>query len=348
MPSFHPVVAVPARNEEERLPQLIGALARQTWLAGGHRLPVVIVCNNCTDASAAVARAAAVSAPHIALRLIEVTLTGSDNHVGIARRMAMEEAAASGATVILTTDADARPAPDWVLANLIALRKGADIVAGHLVGDEEEERRLGPGFMRRARLVARYQELLDRLAALIDPLPYDPWPRHSDHTGASLALRTELYCALGGLPPLPHREDLALVSRARAQGARLRHAPDVEVIVSARLEGRAKGGMADCIATWLEEEEAHRPLLVEAPERAEARFRLRRRLRDLAAADGTWRNASTEQTLSNLPVSAAEPPLALIERLAGDEPDAPRTMPVEEALSYLEERLNHAANSFAA
>ena len=120
----------------------------------------------------------------------------------------MELAAeAAPAGVILTTDADASPADSWVEANLRALAVGVDIVGGYIVGDPDEEARLGPGFLHRARLHARYGELRDELAALIDPLDHDPWPRHHDHTGGSLAVRSSVYRAVGGMDAVPFRED---------------------------------------------------------------------------------------------------------------------------------------------
>jgi hypothetical protein len=83
-----------------------------------------------------------------------------------------------------------------------------------------------------------------RLEDILDPPPHDPAPRHGDHTGASLALPVALYRAVGGLPPLPCGEDNALVGALRAHGARLRHCPDVHVMVSGRHLGRVTGGMA--------------------------------------------------------------------------------------------------------
>ena len=115
------------------------------------------------------------------------------------------------------------PADSWVEANLKAIAAGADIVGGCIVGDPDEEARLGPGFLHRARLHARYGELRDELAALIDPLDHDPWPRHHDHTGGSLAVRSSVYRAVGGMDAVPFREDLGL--RVQGQGCGLSAEP---------------------------------------------------------------------------------------------------------------------------
>ena len=94
-----------------------------------------------------------------------------------------------------------------------------------------------------------YGELRDELAALIDPMDHDPWPRHHDHTGGSLAVRSSVYRTVGGMDAVPFREDLAFVSKVMAAGYRLSHPLNVIVTVSARTQGRAKGGMADCLRT---------------------------------------------------------------------------------------------------
>ncbi|WP_210248875.1 glycosyltransferase [Aureimonas leprariae] len=339
-----PVVAVPARDEEERLPPLLAALGGQTWLdAGGARLRVVLVLNNCTDDSAGAAIRAAAAQPRLALDVVEVSLPPDAAHVGTARRMAMErvlEGCDPTSVALLTTDADAVPAPDWIEANLYAIAAGADLVGGLIVGDPAEEARLGPGFRRRAEAFLDYAALADRLAALIDPLPHDPWPRHRDHTGASLAVRGEVYAAVGGMPPLPFREDLAFASRVRLAGGRLRHDSLVRVEVSARLAGRAPGGMADCLKEWLRAEAENRPILVEAPDAIEARLVLRRALRDLDGAGVAERRRAAERFgldprgFSDA-TGAPLPGFALAELFAPDAPDAPATVPVEAASAAL-------------
>lgn len=281
-----PSVAVPARNEVERLPRLLTALGRQTWLVEqGRRLRVSLVVNNTEDGSAEVARREGLAWPGLDLSVLEVRLPADRAHVGWARRMAMDMALEAetdpAAVALFSTDADAEPAPDWIAQGLRALEMGADVVGGRIIGDAAEEAALGPGFRRRARDQARYHELADHLAWLCDRVEDDPWPRHQDHTGASLTLGGEVYAALGGLPPVPFREDLALVSKACAAGYRLVHPPGVRVVVSARLDGRAVGGMANCLSAWIEAEAVGAPHLVEAPARLVARLKRRDELRRL-------------------------------------------------------------------
>jgi hypothetical protein len=333
---------VPARDEEARLPRLLAALARQTVHRRlGAPLDVVIVVNNTTDGSVAVAEAVAAVHPQLRLAVAEVAYPQEWAQVGTARRHAMElaaEAAPNG--TILTTDADAVPAKDWIARTLDALHAGADLVGGRIVGDPDEEARLGRGFARRAGLHARYAALRDELGAMIDPLEHDPWPRHQDHTGASLAVRTDVYRRLGGIVPLPFREDLGFVSKARASGHRLVHPLDVVVTVSARTEGRAPGGMAECVRSWVREEAAMAPVLVECPSRVEDRLRLRRALRD-RAHDERAAHALLLARGFRLPEKSIRPVLSLIECFAADDPDAPSTTPARVAIARIERRISH-------
>ena len=278
-----PIVCVPARNEAARLPDLIRALQYQTWIRAQKRpLRVVVVLNNCTDESRTVIEQVVGNVPQIYLHLVDVNFLPEQAHVGSARRWAMNTGASlvPDNSLLLSTDADAVPREDWVDPTLRAIASGADLVGGHIVGNREEEALLGPGFLRRATRHLYYTKLIDRLISLVDPSPEDPWPRHTDHTGASLAVRSDVYAAVGGLPALPFREDVAFVQNVCRAGYRLRHPLDVEVSVSARLDGRAPGGMSDCLKSWVADEVNGEPHLVEDPRAIVSRLR---QLRDKPA-----------------------------------------------------------------
>jgi hypothetical protein len=143
-------------------------------------------------------------------------------------------------------------------------------------------------------------------------------------------VRGEVYAAVGGLRSLPCREDLDFVRRARAAGYRLRHSVDVRVQVSARLNGRASGGMAACLKRWVSAEAKGLPHLVEAPQAIAARARKRHMLRLLAAAP------------SECPTQYGPiwPGGALIELLAPDEPDAIGTVRVDLAAAQIEQMIS--------
>ena len=345
---YRPVVAVPARDEQERLPSLIKALGTQTWLSGGKRvLDVVIVLNNTSDRSRRAIEVAALDAP-LRLHCVEVHLPDPLAHVGTARRMSLELARSlctvPANSVLLTTDADAVPSPIWIEANLAAVHHGADLVGGRIIGNWREEALLGRAFVSRVARYLIYTELCDRLASIIDPIAHDPWPRHRNHTGASLAVRTAVYDHVGGLPALPYREDLAFVARVRDAGFKLRHDPAVTVGVSARTKGRAPGGMADMLAQWVSDAEAGRLHLVEDPEAVLARVTRRRFLRD-AGTSQPDHIAVIASRLGLLPADLHDTegcvlsPGALVQRHAPDEPDVPATVNVAIAIRTLKEMI---------
>jgi hypothetical protein len=249
------MVAIPARNEAERISTCLASLAAQR---GAPPFGVVVVANNCNDATASIARSFAGA---LAITVIETMPPPPLAHAGYARRLACEHAARLIAPdgVLLTTDADTILPPDWIAANIAALA-GVDAVAGRAVIDPDEARLIPSHLHALDALECAYAALLDEIAALLTPLPHDPWPRHDEHSGASIAVRLPAYHAAGGVPAIPTGEDRALFAALAANGARIRHAPEVWVTVSGRLEGRAAGGMADTIRAriaepprWLDE-----------------------------------------------------------------------------------------------
>jgi hypothetical protein len=237
------VVAIPARNEAERIGACLAALHAQQ---GVGRFEIVVLANNCTDGTEALGRQWQDRLP--GLRIVSVTLPAHLAHAGEARRRAMAEAAHVSAPdgVLLTTDADTQAPPQWIASNLAAIT-GVDAVAGRAVIDPVEARLIPHHLHRMDALEQDYAALLDEIAALLTPLQHDPWPRHDEHSGASIAVRLPAYLAAGGMPKLPTGEDRAFFDALRRGGALIRHAPEVWVTVSGRLEGRAKGGMAETI-----------------------------------------------------------------------------------------------------
>ncbi|CAA9249624.1 MAG: Gll3051 protein [uncultured Craurococcus sp.] len=293
-PPIHTAIAVPARNEEARLPSCLEALSRQHGLdrhrGGLAGVAVFVLANNCTDGTAALARRLA---PRFPFQLVveEAELSAPLAHAGGARRMAMDGAAAlfgpdvdPRRAALLSTDADGRADPRWLAANLRALALGADGVAGAIRPDPLEAARLPAALRDQEAKEARYLSLLDEIATLIDPDADDPWPRHAVHSGASIALSLDAYRRIGGLPPLPVGEDRALFEALLRAGLRVRHCPAALITVSCRLEGRAAGGMADSLRRRMTDPDAA-PVddRLEPALDALLRLRCRRALRRLRA-----------------------------------------------------------------
>jgi hypothetical protein len=240
-------VAIPACDEANRIVACVGRLLHQT---GRGPDVVVVLANNCRDATADRLREAFGADPRLDLRA--VSLPAPYAHVGWARRLAMDAAADAlrgPDDVLLTTDADTRVASDWVEANVRALATGCEAVAGvaHLMRHERDQ--LTPEHRRRLLKAGKYFTALAYLRAAQAPA-HDPWPRHDYEGGASIALRLETYRAIGGAPTLRTSEDKALFDAVRAHGGRVRHGLDVRVFTSCRLTGRAEGGAADTLELW--------------------------------------------------------------------------------------------------
>ncbi len=239
------VVAIPVRNEAARVGGCLDALASQRRARVD---AVVMLLNNCTDDTASVVRRAAASFPG-ALHVVGHDFAAAEANAGCARAMAMDIAAdlAGPDGILLTTDADGRVAPDWLAANVAALRAGADAVAGRAVIDPVEARLIPQALHDDDARECAYGALIDQIFSCLDPNQDDPWPRHMEESGASFAVTTEWYRRVGGIPRVTLGEDRAFAAELRRYDARLRHAPEVWVTVSGRIEGRAAGGMADTI-----------------------------------------------------------------------------------------------------
>jgi glucosyl-3-phosphoglycerate synthase len=127
------IVVIPARDEQRRISACLEALARQT--VGTAAFEAIVVVDCCADATAAATRAAA--ARHgLCLRL----LAGPGRGAGAARKAGMDAAAkrllelGRPDGLIATTDADSRPAPDWLARQLAHVARGAQAIAGASLG----------------------------------------------------------------------------------------------------------------------------------------------------------------------------------------------------------------------
>jgi GT2 family glycosyltransferase len=294
-------VIIPARNEEAILPRTLDALRDQRDLANDPLDPasyeVVLLLNNCTDASLSVAAEYQAAHSEFQLHIAVRDLPPEQAHVGTARRLLMDTAWQRLRDVphsaILSTDGDTVVAQDWIARNLAALFRGphriqmADVVGGviHLFPDDRTVlERTSPGTWLAYQRDRDLQRLIAHLESILDPDPADPWPRHLEHFGASLACTPEIYARCGGLPPIKPLEDVAFNDELRKVGARIRHCPNTHIFTSARLDGRAEVGLSGQLRHWQREFEQNIPHLVDSAEWLEHRFRSIAALRRLNEA----------------------------------------------------------------
>ncbi|WP_433286412.1 glycosyltransferase [Pseudonocardia sp. CA-142604] len=146
------------------------------------------------------------------------------------------------ATWLLHTDADTTVPPDWALAHLRHAEAGACGVAG--LADLSGGDRLS---------IAAQQQYH---ALVGDRLDSD---RHMHVYGANLGMRADAYVAVGGFPTDGPGEDHGLWRRLDEAGYRLTCPTTEPVRTSARLHGRADGGLADLLRSLDSDRGAREP-----------------------------------------------------------------------------------------
>ncbi len=239
------VVVVPARDEEARIEACLCALAEQT--IARRRFETIVVLDGCRDrTSEVVARVAR----GLGLRI--TTVPGPGTGAGGARRAGMDVACerllrigrADG--LIACTDADSRPAPDWLERQLAHVAAGAQAIAG-LIELDAGEAALLPQQVRRR----RERDADNRLRQVRS---IDPSAAHHHAAGASLAVTALTYRRVGGIEPLSALEDAGFADRLARYGVKLLRSSDVKVRTSARTHGRVGRGLSVdlAVASWLE------------------------------------------------------------------------------------------------
>jgi glycosyltransferase involved in cell wall biosynthesis len=241
LPPAHPAlkvsVVVPARNEEELVGSCLEALAKQQGVSP-EEYEVLLVLDRCTDETEARAQEIADSHSRFELHFLDGPGKGS----GHARRAGMELASARllglGRTngLIASTDADTVVAPDWLAAQLQAVSRGALAIGGRI---ELAEGSLPESIFRwhTERGRRRHESLLSEPDQLSKT-------EHWQFSGASLALTAKIYQEIGGLEPRVALEDEHLENVLRRHDVPIERLLSVRVTTSARLEGRAKQGLA--------------------------------------------------------------------------------------------------------
>jgi hypothetical protein len=244
-------IAIPAHDEADRIAACLAALGRQRDVLPAQGA-VLVLANNCRDDTARIARAARLPC---ALHVVEHRFAAGQASAGAARRVAMDLARRliDDRGIVLTTDADAVADEDWVAAMLTCFADDRiDLVAGRVSADWDEMQHHPAAALEMGALEWRYCNLAPLVEDALDPLPHDPAPRHAQQCGANLALRAAMFDAIGGLPEIPVGEDRALIEAVLRRDGRIRHANAPHVTASARVEGRAEGGMATALRDRIE------------------------------------------------------------------------------------------------
>jgi glycosyltransferase involved in cell wall biosynthesis len=281
-------VVVPVRDEAELLESSLSALLHQVDFQEKRidpsRYEVIVLANNCRDHSAAIARQFGHMHPEFRLHVVERNLDPADAYIGRVRQLLTDEAYRRLMSlrrrrgVIASTDGDTQVAPSWIAATQYEIGQGADAVGGRILTDPLSLAQLSPAVRWRYWRSVYYHHLKVKLESCLDADLINPWPRHHQNYGASLAFTAEIYEKAGGMPNVRSPEDVAFCKALARVNTRFRHSPRVRVMTSARQIGRTDIGFANQLAQWSVEEQ---PYLVESLGALETRFRTRRQLRIL-------------------------------------------------------------------
>ncbi len=236
-------VTIPAKDEADYIEATLAALQAQEDADGRPLDPrlyeVILLANNCSDRTAAVARAFGDRHPAFQLHVAEMVLPREIASVGVARKLMMDAAARRLPPdgIIAMTDADTLVDRHWIRATLQAFSQGARAVGGRIVvpgGDRT-------GYRKIHLQDVTYRSLQTLLESMVDPDLKDPWPRHFQHYGPSLAVSVEAYVACGGMPPVRCIEDAAFTWALERIDVHIVHDPAVRVYTSDRDSDRVEG-----------------------------------------------------------------------------------------------------------
>ena len=298
-------VIIPARNEANNLDYALNALRSQRKVDGTPipwaQYEVLVLLNNCTDSSAVVAECYQQRYPDFPLRVATIQLAPEKANVGTARRLLMDEACRRLLQVgrphgiIASTDADTIVDCHWIDQIRTEINQGCEAVGGRILTrpDGNQVR------LNHLRDVT-YRMLIARLEAHLDPLTFDPFPRHFQHFGASMALTCAAYKRVGGLPDVPHLEDEALYTALLRTDTRIRKSPNVRVTTSTRMHGRVAVGFSEQLRYWETLNKTHQYQLVESAGAIIRRIQNRQRLRSI------WQNRATKSSSSGLQIVVDE------------------------------------------
>jgi hypothetical protein len=237
-------VVVPARNEQDRIVRCLTSLRRALAEApDGVTTAVAVVLDRCTDATAEQVASVVADWPQATVLAVPtsrppaVTAIGLSglrgSGVGALRDLGLRAVLdrlsghPAAGTWLLSTDADTTVPPDWVRAHLHHAADGVHAVAG--LADLAASDHLAAGALWRYRAIVEHG-----LHGLT----------HHHVYGANLGVRADAYLTVGGFPADGSGEDHGLWQRLAGAGYTLVQPVGIRVRTSARLRGRADGGLA--------------------------------------------------------------------------------------------------------
>jgi glycosyltransferase involved in cell wall biosynthesis len=290
-------IVMPAKDEADTIMAALTAFAAQSGRAD---FDIIVLANNCADATASRARAVARRYRQLAIHVIETTLPPPLAHVGHARKLLMDCAArrfsraSTMRGIIASADADTIVAHDWV-DRMFEEMQSADAVAALVTVRRSDQRAMpAPVRLLYERELA-FRRVWTDLESLIDPRPEDPPPRHGAFVGASFAVSADTYVRAGGLPQVACLEDREFLFALRRIDAKIRFSPNVRAYTSGRRVSRVHGGFGTFIShLYNQGQTARQSFLVEDPRQIIAELEGRAAIRRI------WLGESSADDLNRL------------------------------------------------
>jgi hypothetical protein len=234
------VLVVPARDEEQVIAGTLAGVRRSLTHAWRHgavgQVALEVVAHRCRDGTATAARQAIADFPHGRVHHDDTSTTVGQVRDGGVRRGLSRLRERTDQTWVLSTDADTKVAPSWVLDILATAARDETVAVVGLADLDHWEGTVEAATKYDALLAAKMRDVSS------------PLHRHDHVYGANLGVRADAYLDAGGFPDVPVGEDQHLVDRLAARGHRLSRTTAVRVVTSGRLDGRAAGGLADHLA----------------------------------------------------------------------------------------------------
>ncbi|MFC4211235.1 glycosyltransferase [Pedobacter lithocola] len=297
-PSLKLSVIVPAKDESDFIVKTLDALRIQLNDLGiaidSGLYEVLVLANNCNDDTYEICKKYQQRYRTFHLHVECIQFEQKHAHIGTARRLLMDAAyrrltSVTGLKgIIVSTDADSEVAPDWIYHILKEIATGADVVGGRILPRDT------PKISRKHHLRdVTYRFLKSRLESLIDPSDSNPWPRHFQCYGPSLAVTCEMYERAGRLPIIPFLEDEEFRKALNRVDAKIRHSPHVRIYTSGRLDGRVKFGFSVQLKHWSEMSLRSEEQLVESLDTLIFKFEFKNKLRKIWNAESKQTNALT-------------------------------------------------------
>jgi cellulose synthase/poly-beta-1,6-N-acetylglucosamine synthase-like glycosyltransferase len=225
---WHVGVLIPARNEEDLLPQCLNSVLQACrYLPLTTTFDIVVAVDSSTDRTA-----------HLAENLLHgygAVVHTDAGLVGCARSLAAQALLQRyrgplDRCWLANTDADCRVPHTWLTKQLQLANDHHEAIAGTVDVDSFAEHTAG---------------VADRFRRSYH---IHPDGSHPHVHGANLGIRADAYVRAGGWSALATAEDHDLWERLRLAGARRLSVSSTEVLTSGRRVGRAPFGFADALA----------------------------------------------------------------------------------------------------